>query len=229
MKTEWTQQRVERLFERYNRIYWRGKLSGYRVVLADLSKESAWGLCEWRKKIIKINPHRESDREVRATLLHEMAHAASRSGHTVPFFAQLERLIKRGAVVKVDAAEAGQARILADIVPKRFPLVRAKMQRAENRRARRIVVWEKAHPNVQAEIMTNDRIVQEFEEVEACALTWKRALVIIGLQYGLTDESGRPVNARARSLVQRARKAHRRARREHLQYEKRWHGIMVGS
>jgi hypothetical protein len=123
-----------------------------------------------------------------------MAHAASRSGHTVPFFAQLERLLKRRAPVKVDAAEAGQAEILADIVPKRFPLLRAKMQRAENRRARDVLKYMREE-KLKGHTVTDDMIVTRFQDA-ALELTWKQALIAIGLQYGLTDESGRPVNGR---------------------------------
>jgi hypothetical protein len=224
MKTLWTNERLRLLFERYNQMYRRGKLSGWRVVLGDLSKENAWGLCNRREKIITIDPHPQSDRKLRATLLHEMAHAASRSGHTARFFAELERLLRRGAPVKVDAAEAGHAKIFRDIVPKRFPLVRAKMQRAENRRQRRILKLTR-EKKLKTYTMTNDMIVAEFKDA-ATELTWKQALLCIGLQYGLTDEGGRAVDAWARRLVHRGRKAHLGARREHLQYERFWRGDM---
>jgi SprT-like family len=223
MRTLWSNERLRLLFERYNRIYWRGKLCGYRVVLADLSEKRAIGYCYRREKRIEIDPNQHtSDRELRATLLHEMAHAAAREpGHGVRFFAQMERLIRLGAPVTVRSPEAGLAQILANIVPKRFPLVREKMEHAENLRARRIIAWQKAHPNVHTENITSEMIVRDFGDAEACTLTWKWALVAIGLQYGLTDDSGRPVNAWARNVIRRARKAHRTARREHLQYERR--------
>jgi hypothetical protein len=208
----WSEERLRRLFGRYNRIYWHGKLSGYRVVLADLYQEGLVGSCELGKKLIKIDPHGESDREVRATLLHEMAHAASRSGHTVPFFAQLERLLKRCAPVKLNAAEVGRAEILADVVPKRFPLLRARIQRAENRHTSKVLAWIEAHPDVPVDNITTDRVLREFEGAEAGAVTWKRALIAIGLQYGLTDESGRPVNGWAKRIVSKGRKVHSRAR-----------------
>ena len=38
MKPKWTQKRIERLFKRYNRIYWQGRLSGYCIVLATLEE-----------------------------------------------------------------------------------------------------------------------------------------------------------------------------------------------
>jgi predicted metal-dependent hydrolase len=99
--TNWSNERLRHLYERYNRIYWRGKLSGYRIVLAGL--EEPLGTCDYRKSFIQIDSNKHtSDRELRATLLHEMAHAAAREpGHGVKFFAQMERLIKLGAPVTV--------------------------------------------------------------------------------------------------------------------------------
>ena len=217
----WSDERLRKLFDHYNRLYWRGKLSGYRVILADLSKERAWGLCEWKKKIIRIDQHCP---QLRGTLLHEMAHAASRSGHTVPFFAQLERLLKRGAPVKVDASEAGNVTILNDVIPRRFPLLRAKMQRAESQRARLLLKYTR-EKKLEFHTMTDDMIVREFGDA-AMEVTWKRALVFIGLQYGLTDESGRPLNAWARRVIRAGRRAYRRARRDYLEYERRYHAEM---
>jgi hypothetical protein len=125
---KWTEKRLERLFQHYNRTYWRGRLSGYRITRAGLSE--SLGECDLQRKLIRIDTDKhKSDPELRGTLLHEMSHAAARCGHSIPFFAELERLIRRGAPVAVDSAEAGSARILRDIVPKRFPLLRAKMDR----------------------------------------------------------------------------------------------------
>jgi hypothetical protein len=156
----WSDERLRKLFDHYNRLYWRGKLSGYRVVLADLSKERAWGHCEWKKKIIRIDQHCP---HLRGTLLREMAHAASRSGHTVPFFAQLERLLKRGAPVKVDASEAGNVTILNDVIPKRFPLLRAKMQRAEKQRASQVLRYTQ-EKKLKTYTVTDDMIAMKFAD-----------------------------------------------------------------
>jgi|HubBroStandDraft_6_1064221.scaffolds.fasta_scaffold204096_2 hypothetical protein len=212
----WSDERLRKLFDHYNRLYWRGQLSGYRVVLADLSKERAWGHCEWKKKIIRIDQHSP---QLRGTLLHEMAHAASRSGHTVPFFAQLERLLKRGAPVTVEASEAGDVEILSDVVPKRFPLLRAKMQRAEKRRASQVLRFAR-EKKLKTYTMTDDMIARRFANA-AMEMTWKPALVSVGLQHGLTDESGRPLNAWARRVIRAGRRAYRRARRDYLEYEHR--------
>jgi hypothetical protein len=216
-KTNWTDQRLQRLFEHYNQIHWRGKLSGYRVVLTHLD---CMGMCEWNKRLIEVDPDRHtSDRELRSTVLHEMSHAASKSGHTIPFFAQLERLIRQGAPITVSNSEAGTAKILSDVVPKQFPLLRTKMQHAEKHRARSLekLIREK---KLKTYTMTDEMILMEFKDA-AMEVTWKKALHYFGPEYGLTDECGRPVNARARRLLIRAEKTFHASRREHLQYKKR--------
>ena len=115
-KTEWSNKRVSRLFDRYNRLYFRGKLSDYRVAIGTLAGGTR-GRCYWSKRKITIDAeHHASDRELRGTVLHEMAHAAcaGRSqGHDVHFFAHVERLLQRGAPVTVDTGEAGNVVILA--------------------------------------------------------------------------------------------------------------------
>jgi|ERR1700678_2560676 SprT-like family len=89
------------------------------------------GLCEWKRKVITIDVERhKSDREVRSTLLHEMAHAAASirgsRGHDPKFFAQLEKLLRLRAPIAIDTPEAGGVRILANLVPSRFPLLKRK-------------------------------------------------------------------------------------------------------
>jgi hypothetical protein len=218
MKIKWTDQRLRNLFDRYDRLYWRGKLSGYRVILTPL--DSTFGRCDWRKRVIGIDPDKHtSDRELRGTLLHEMVHAAVRCGHTVPFFAQMERLITRGAPVTVGVAETGRRTLLGDVVPRRFRLLRAKMERIENRRQREVLRMGRGLP---VQHITNENIVDEFGDFEACTLPWKAVLTYMGHEYGLTDEASRPVNAWARRLIERGRKAHRSARRAHLADQKYW-------
>jgi hypothetical protein len=67
-KTRWSEKRLVRLFARYNRTYWRGRLPRYRVIPTILDK--AMGQCDWRKLIIQIDPdqHR-SERDVRYSYL----------------------------------------------------------------------------------------------------------------------------------------------------------------
>jgi len=64
-------------------------------------------------------------------------------------------------------------------------------------------------------------IVEEFRDA-ALELTWKQALICMGLRWGVTDEAGRPVNAWARHLIPQAKRAFRARRRDFLQGEKFW-------
>lgn len=218
-KTRWNEHRLERLFERYNRIYWwHRRLPRYRVTVAKL--DGFLGLCHWRRKHIEIDTdqHR-NDRHIRRTLLHEMVHAATRGGHDLRFFAQMERLLRRGALPTIETGDVGRCKILDDVVPRRFPLLRAKVQRLESRRAREVerMAAKGKWPSI---TVTNQMIIDEFGDCEAEALPWKKVLACVGYEYGLTDAAGRPKNAWARRIVARGKKVHAKAHRDHLQYEK---------
>ena len=71
-KSAWTEERLQSLFARYNRKYWRGKLPVHRLVIATIPK--ARGQCDSRRKVITSDVERNrNDRDVRSTVLHEMA------------------------------------------------------------------------------------------------------------------------------------------------------------
>jgi hypothetical protein len=221
-KPKWDEQRLQRLFERYDRLYWRRKLKRYRITAASLTNGTQ-GLCNSSQRTITIDFARhKTDRDLRGTVLHEMAHAAADTrgsrGHDVVFFAELERLLRLGAPVIVGAAEAGNVRILADIVPSRFPLLKRKMERAEARRSKAVEKYA-AEKNLQWEEITDDTIVGYFGE--SGHWTWKQTVRAIGLQFGLVNEVGRAVGSPwARKVLARARRAHALARRDHLEYER---------
>jgi hypothetical protein len=72
----WFKARLQGIFARYNRKYWRGQLPAYRFVIATMPE--AMGLCESRLTIITIDVERHTtERGIRSTVLHEMAHAAA--------------------------------------------------------------------------------------------------------------------------------------------------------
>jgi hypothetical protein len=223
----WGEKRLQWLFDRYNRKHWRGRLPRYRIVPTALE---CLGQCHYRKRIIEIGPSRhESDRHVRATLLHEMAHAAAPgSRHGLEFFAEMERLLRRGALVTIEAGDVGGVRILNDIVPRRFTLLRKKVQRLEARRANAISHLA-AQKKLPTETITDERIINAVGDAEITDRTWKAALLKLGVEYGLTDESGRPKNQWARRIVAKAEKVHRNARRAYLTEKKFWAGIQAGT
>src|ERR1700722_3058469 len=68
----WSENRLQDIFAHYNRKYWQGRLPAYRLFVATMPE--AMGLCESRSKLITLDVERhKSDREVRSTVLHEMA------------------------------------------------------------------------------------------------------------------------------------------------------------
>jgi hypothetical protein len=221
-KTIWNDKRLRRLFDRYNRLHFRGKLSNYKVAI-DALPDGARGICDWSRRTITIDPeHHVSDREVRGTVLHEMAHAACAGvshGHDIHFFAEVESLLRCGAPVTIDFGEAGNVIILADLVPSRFPLLKRKMDRLEVHRQKEFE--EGANDDTRPpHDVTEDEILRDFEELAMDAKPWKRTLTAVGREYGLTDECGRPLTAWARRLVAKARKLYSQTRRDQLKNER---------
>jgi hypothetical protein len=95
--TNWTDERLRRLFERYNARFWSGALAGWTAeFLSDHS--GAFGFCDKNAKRVEIRLEtHKSDREVRATLVHEMAHAAVGADHDETWRLEMVRLRKAGA------------------------------------------------------------------------------------------------------------------------------------
>jgi hypothetical protein len=207
----WTEERLWDIFTQYNQKYWRGRLPVYRLVIATMP--DAMGRCDWTRKVITIDVEQhKSDREMRSTLLHEMAHAAASirgsRGHDLKFFAQLEKLLQLNAPIAIDTPEAGSVRILANLVPRRFPLLKRKIDNAEARRSKPL---EKliAEQDLRVRLITDEDILLEFEDA-AMELPWKKAVIAVGLENGLVDETGRPLTRRSRSLLDKARRRYAR-------------------
>ena len=103
--SQWTDARLTRLFERYRQRYWptSRQLKAYRMQASSLSE--AYGQCDSEARVLLIDVARHpSDREVGATVLHEMIHAAVGRVtriHGAAFWAELERLLARRAPVTV--------------------------------------------------------------------------------------------------------------------------------
>ncbi len=97
-----TQSRLEQIFDRYNRRYWRGRLPSYQIIVS----EKHWGSCCDRKsRQIYMHPvlfERFDQNAIRRTLLHEMAHAATQGVHGEAWQREMKRLHRRGAPVAPD-------------------------------------------------------------------------------------------------------------------------------
>jgi hypothetical protein len=217
MKTQWSDAGLRRLFDRYNQKFWRGKLRGYTVGTKDLSGEGEMGVCDCKRRTISIDvaAHR-NDREVRATLLHEMAHAAAPNGypaHGYPFWGQLEMLLKKGAPVSIGFAEAGSL-VKTLNVPRRFKLCRKLAEGAQAKRTRQLERKFRRHDTV----IPLDLVLQRFEDA-ASEVTWKVALMVISQDYGMLDVGHKPLWSA--SFLKKAQRVFARTRRDHLEHMRR--------
>ena len=99
-----TQKELQKLFDRYNRKYWRAQLPRYTVVIS-----TRWhgGYCAKRLRVVFIHPDIAADgRRAKRTLLHEMSHAAAPSGHGKLWKAEMRRLKRQGApILETDITE----------------------------------------------------------------------------------------------------------------------------
>src|SRR5216683_4306094 len=93
----WTDERLNRLFARYNQKFWGGHLAGWKALVRDDHN----GLYEFtddkqRQVYIRLRVHPD-DHEIRATLIHEMAHVATSLGHGRRWRKEMVRLKREGA------------------------------------------------------------------------------------------------------------------------------------
>ena len=220
-KSPWSEERLERMFERYNRKYWNGQLPAYGLVISVMTH--ALGRCDSKRRIIRIDVEaHKSDREIRSTVLHEMAHAAGSlrgsRGHDTKFFAQLEMLLRRKALIGIDEPESGGVLVPANLIPSRFPLLKRKIDKLEARRVRAIEKYTAEH-NLPIQSITEEDIIRNFEDV-APELPWKQAVIAVGLEHGLVDEIGRPLTRLSRRILDKAQPRHTSARRDFFQDRK---------
>jgi len=91
---KWTEALLQRLFRYYNTRYWQGKLPEYRVLIKRFPAKK-YGDCSKQRRVIRIDV-RQSDRDVRETMLHECCHAAhpwiGKDHHGGPFFREVYKL-----------------------------------------------------------------------------------------------------------------------------------------
>lgn len=214
-KSTWTEARLRRLFDRYDRRYWRGTLHEYRVEVAVL--DGIYGDCRWKMRRIRVDPagHR-SDREVGSTLLHEMAHAATAGDHThgSRFLAEIERLLRLGAPIDLTFPDAPSAPRLRSI-PRRLRRVRKALRRAFDAERRR-VERKCAELEAQGQPVQIVDLDQEFEDAGSEGCSWTAALALVAQPHGLLDVDMRPL-PHVEPKVAGWKRAHRRGRRARVE------------
>lgn len=99
----------QRLFDEFNRRYWRGRLPRYRVLRVQFLTSHLAGRCNDTRHLISLSRHLTGD-DLRRMLLHEMCHIGPRGGgHGHEFQRRLKRLGGLGeplALVECAAVEA---------------------------------------------------------------------------------------------------------------------------
>jgi hypothetical protein len=95
----WGSARLQRLFDRYNERFFGGQLAGWKAVEFDGADGECKGQCSPEAKQLRICiAGHDTDRKVRATLVHEMAHAVTNDkDHREAWLAELKRLRREGA------------------------------------------------------------------------------------------------------------------------------------
>lgn len=191
--------------------------------IQELKAQECLGLClRARKKILVDTEAHLSDREIRETLLHEMAHAADRSksrfSHGYGFFAQLEHLLRHRAPIGLKMTEMPGHRFPLSAVPRRFRLCYKAAVRLEKRRMAEL------GPKLRGKrvyTVSDEYILHQFEDA-ALELSWNQAKRAIGFEWGMIDVEGQPASAWARGVLERAKRWHDQVRRDYLAQKKMW-------
>jgi hypothetical protein len=216
--TEWSPERLNRLFKRYRDRFWPGRLRRYHVQIAPL--DDAHGECDWRssrKITIDVASHR-NDWHVRTTLLHEMCHAAAPGGHHSKFFAEIERLLEAGAPVQVSVAETGGP-FNCDAIPERFPLARQRFRITQAKATKALL--RGFSPKAQIRQITYEDICREIEDAALLeGLTWRVLWPVVANEHGLLDVDGKPAPSISEQQVRAFRRAYRRGRRNWLEEQR---------
>src|SRR5215471_17966417 len=91
---------LRRLFREYNARYFGGRLPDYRLRSVEgITRLGEAGECNRRQRVIRILRSLDDD-DSRNCLLHEMAHAATTSGHGKRWKAEMIRLRRAGAPLR---------------------------------------------------------------------------------------------------------------------------------
>jgi hypothetical protein len=157
--TIWSDARLRQLFERYRLRYWprSRRLKQFRIENRSLGDQGDMGLCEFETRMLTVDlSAHTSDREVRATVLHEMIHAVigkGKGGHHAPFWTQLEYLLSRRAPVTIGFPELGERGKFLQVIQPRF------------RRCRRLFRPVHLRHQRQLQRIERDRVIPGFPRV----------------------------------------------------------------
>ena len=212
--TKWTQNRLTKLFRRYNKKYWDSSLGEWTIIIKTLKGHVGFCADKEREIWIDVAQHM-TDLQVRHTLIHEMAHAADKTGsqiaHGYGFWEQIERLLEQGAPLNVSFPEMPGHTFPLSAVPRKFPLCRAAAERLEKARARQIERITRRKKLDVCEI-SDEEIIERFACEDAALLKWREVLWYVGTENGLIDVEGKPVSKWAERVIKKGYCKHKRLR-----------------
>jgi len=200
LKTEsWTSARLKKLFNYYNKKYWKGSLEDAHVIRND-KLAAAYGICYYEENRIEINVKvMKSDKGVRSTLLHEMCHlkAGNESGrngcHDSMFFAQVETLLRKNAPIEVGTPEnPNDSGPLA--IPAQYRLCRAAMKKESRRKQSEL--QKRIKKGEISNFVDGLKLILERFELLPCDIpdaTWKDAVILIGKECHFLDIDDNPL------------------------------------
>lgn len=219
----WTNDRLKALFDRYRVRYWprSRRLRRYRIESALL--RGPYGRCSFEERVLLIDLCRHpSEREIRSTVLHEMAHAVvGRGGHRAAFWTELESLLRQRAPITVGFPELGEAGKHLCVVPNRFRRCRkffAPVYRRQQRELER-QISQAGMPSY--DYTTGDMETECFDAAFLNGATWRDMWPRLAATWGFVDLDG-CLLPWARKWRDAARRGYVRGRRSYLE-EKR-HG-----
>jgi hypothetical protein len=215
----WNDDRLTRLFARYQLRYWPAsrRLNAYRIRASSLEGDAVRGRCDFEARVLHVDlSHHLSDRELRATVLHEMIHAVvGRGGHHAPFWTQLEYLLSRNAPLTVGFPELGERGPHLRIIPPRYRRSRRLFRLLYERQQRAI-----ERMKLQTVALRPKDIENECENAALAGVIWHAIWPHQASTYGLVDLDGRVLPS-ARPYQVAARRGYVRGRRAFLEEERR--------
>jgi hypothetical protein len=223
MPRRWTQRRLEELFQKYNRLYFSGSLGKWGAAIGRLDQIGAVGFCDPKhKQLVVDTDHITSDAEIRSTLLHEMAHAASpgRADHGYKFWEQIEQLLKKGAPITLGFPEAPQNKSFVDIIPKKLHLCCEAARKLEAQRVNKVLRRAKIR-NLKTQTITDDEIIATFAGAvyDLPFASESEITIAVAERYDLFDVGGKPKNAWAAHIISEGKKVYRRTKKEQIEMD----------
>jgi len=190
-------------------------------------------MCEFDARVLTIDvAAHTSDREVRATVLHEMIHAVvgnAKGGHHAPFWTQLEYLLSCSAPVTIRFPELGDRGTLLQVIPRRFRRCRRLSRPVHLRHQRQLIRMERdrvipglpggtgGEPIHTTELLTI--VSQEAGDAAIEGATWREYWRRCGAELSVVDLDGRTLPS-GKPFWKAARRGWLRGRRQYLEQQR---------